>query len=62
MLFRSLRQARNELAAVGAQLNPGALGITDIHGDALIMLFRPLVVDLLESTGLSHTRGFTLRL
>ncbi|MET4060611.1 uncharacterized membrane protein YgaE (UPF0421/DUF939 family) [Arthrobacter sp. UYP6] len=51
---KHLRQARKELALVGEQLNPGALGITDIQGDALIMLFRPLVVDLLESTGLSH--------
>lgn len=51
---KHLRQARNELALVGAQLNPEQLGITDIQGDALVMLFRPLVVDLLESTGLSH--------
>ncbi|MCC9197472.1 FUSC family protein [Arthrobacter sp. zg-Y820] len=51
---KHLRQARNGLALVGAQLNPGALGVTDIQGDALVMLFRPLVVDLLESTGLTH--------
>ena len=51
---RHLRQARNELASVGAQLNPGELGVTNLQGDALIMLFRPLVVDLLESTGLTH--------
>ncbi|GAA3292036.1 hypothetical protein GCM10017708_21530 [Arthrobacter citreus] len=51
---KHLRQARNELAVVGARLNPGTLGVTDIQGDALVMLFRPLVVDLLESTGLTH--------
>lgn len=51
---RHLRQARNELALVGARLNPGALGVTDLQGDALVMLFRPLVVDLLESTGITH--------
>ena len=51
---KHLRQARNELALVGARLNPVTLGVTDIQGDALVMLFRPLVVDLLESTGLSH--------
>ncbi|WP_341394645.1 FUSC family protein [Arthrobacter sp. G119Y2] len=51
---KHLRQARNELALVGARLNPATLGVTDIQGDALVMLFRPLVVDLLESTGLTH--------
>ena len=51
---KHLRQARNELALVGARLSPDSLGVTDIQGDALVMLFRPLVVDLLESTGLTH--------
>ncbi|WP_342023143.1 FUSC family protein [Arthrobacter citreus] len=51
---KHLRQARNELALVGERLNPATLGVTDIQGDALVMLFRPLVVDLLESTGLTH--------
>ena len=51
---RHLRQARNELAAVGARLHPKSMGVTNIQGDALVMLFRPLVVDLLEATGLSH--------
>lgn len=51
---KHLRQARNELAQVGRRLNPKVLGVTEIQGDALIMLFRPLVVDLLQSTGLSH--------
>ena len=51
---RHLRHARSQLAAVGSRMNPQALGVTDIQGDALVMLFRPLVVDLLESTGLTH--------
>lgn len=51
---RHLRHARSQLASVGARMNPEALGVTEIQGDALVMLFRPLVVDLLESTGLSH--------
>ncbi|MCC9174155.1 MULTISPECIES: FUSC family protein [unclassified Arthrobacter] len=57
--LRHLRQARNELAAVGTRLHPKSLGITDLQGDALIMLFRPLVVDLLESTGLTHEEAVT---
>lgn len=51
---RHLRQARSELAAVGARLHPASLDVHDLYGDALVMLFRPLVVDLLEATGLSH--------
>ncbi|MBD7994967.1 FUSC family protein [Arthrobacter sp. Sa2CUA1] len=54
MRERHLRQARNELAAVGSRLHPASLAVTDLHGDALVMLFRPLVVDLLEATGLTH--------
>ncbi|MFZ3417374.1 FUSC family protein [Arthrobacter sp. 3Tela_A] len=51
---RHLRQARNELAAVASRLHPASLDVTDLYGDALVMLFRPLVVDLLEATGLTH--------
>ncbi|UPO76718.1 MULTISPECIES: FUSC family protein [Arthrobacter] len=59
MRERHLRQARNELAAVGSRLHPASLAVTDLHGDALVMLFRPLVVDLLEATGLSHEEAVT---
>ena len=51
---RLLRQARNGLAAVGMRLDPRAMDAENPQGDALVMLFRPMLVDLLESTGLSH--------
>ncbi|MEC5199377.1 uncharacterized membrane protein YgaE (UPF0421/DUF939 family) [Arthrobacter sp. PL16] len=48
------RQARNELAAVATDLHPQTLGISRLEGEGLVLLLRPLVVDLLEATGLSH--------
>lgn len=50
----NLRQARNELAAVGTDLHPQTLRISGLEGEGLVLLLRPLVVDLLEATGLSH--------
>ncbi len=48
------RQARDELAAVATDLHPETLGIQRLEGEGLVLLLRPLVVDLLEATGLSH--------
>jgi hypothetical protein len=50
----NLRQARNELAAVATDLHPETLDIGGLEGEGLVLLLRPLVVDLLEATGLSH--------
>ncbi|TKV28894.1 FUSC family protein [Arthrobacter sp. NamB2] len=50
----NLRQARNELAAVATDLHPETLHISRLEGEGLVLLLRPLVVDLLEATGLSH--------
>ncbi|MHA7240722.1 FUSC family protein [Arthrobacter sp. TMS1-12-1] len=50
----NLRQARNDLAAVATDLHPARLHISRLEGEGLVLLLRPLVVDLLEATGLSH--------
>ncbi|MDQ0736776.1 FUSC family protein [Arthrobacter agilis] len=50
----NLRQARNELAAVATDLHPVTLNISRLEGEGLVLLLRPLVVDLLSATGLSH--------
>ncbi|MEG9246580.1 FUSC family protein [Arthrobacter sp. Soc17.1.1.1] len=50
----NLRQARNELAAVATDLHPATLNISRLEGEGLVLLLRPLVVDLLSATGLSH--------
>ena len=50
----NMRQARNELAAVATDLHPERLRISGLEGEGLVLLLRPLVVDLLEATGLDH--------
>ncbi len=51
---RYLRQARNDLAAVAMIAHPRNLGVTRLEGEGLVLLFRPMIVDLLEASGLSH--------
>ncbi len=50
---RQRRRARAELHHVASQLSPERLGISSSEGEALILIFRPLVIDLLEASGLS---------
>ncbi|MDO4919222.1 aromatic acid exporter family protein [Kocuria sp.] len=49
-----LRQTRNELISVARRLEPAAMGIRTMEGEALVLLLRPMVVDLLEATGVAH--------
>lgn len=49
-----LRRAREDLAAVATVLHPARLDVSRLEGEGLVILYRPLVVDLLEATGLSH--------
>lgn len=49
-----LRQARNELFSVAARLEPHEMGVHTMEGEALVLMIRPMVVDLIESTGISH--------
>ncbi len=49
-----LRQAREDLAAVATTLHPRVLHIQRLEGEGLVLLYRPLLVDLLEATGLTH--------
>jgi uncharacterized membrane protein YgaE (UPF0421/DUF939 family) len=51
---KNLRRARNDLAAVATRLHPQALSITGLEGEGLVLLMRPMIVDLLEATGLPH--------
>lgn len=46
--------ARDSFAAVAAELHPQRLGIASLEGEALVLLIRTMVVDLLEATGLDH--------
>ncbi|WP_460465503.1 FUSC family protein [Arthrobacter pigmenti] len=49
-----LRRARNELEAVAVSLHPKLLSIKRLEGEGLVLLYRPMIVDLLEATGLDH--------
>lgn len=51
---RRMQTARDSLAAVAVQLHPARLGLDDLEGEALVLLIRTMVVDLLKTTGLSH--------
>jgi len=51
---RSLSVARDALGGAAARLDPADLGATSLHGEALVMLLRPMMVDLLEATGATH--------
>ncbi|MCQ9162600.1 aromatic acid exporter family protein [Arthrobacter sp. STN4] len=45
----SLGHARDTLADIATRLHPGKLEITRMEGEALVLLFRTLMVDLLET-------------
>jgi uncharacterized membrane protein YgaE (UPF0421/DUF939 family) len=52
---KSLSVARDALGGAAARLDPVELGATNsLHGEALVMLLRPMMVDLIEATGSSH--------
>lgn len=49
-----MRQCRNELSSVAQRLEPHSMGIVTMGGEALVLMIRPMVVDLLQATGLDH--------
>src|SRR5699024_2215033 len=48
---KSLSIARDALGAVTTKLTPQNLGAGTLHGEALVMMCRPMMVDFLEATG-----------
>lgn len=51
---RSLSVARNALGAATTKLTPRNLGANTLHGEALVMMCRPMMVDFIEATGSDH--------
>ncbi|MBT2568037.1 FUSC family protein [Arthrobacter sp. ISL-85] len=47
-----LRTARRDLSEIALRLHPKLLDVTRLEGETVVMLFRPLMVDLLEATGM----------
>ncbi|HCM94842.1 MAG TPA: FUSC family protein [Glutamicibacter sp.] len=48
------KSAQLQLEGVAAQLDPRALGVEGLQGEGLVLLLRPMVVDLLEAAGREH--------
>ncbi|NYE96086.1 uncharacterized membrane protein YgaE (UPF0421/DUF939 family) [Psychromicrobium silvestre] len=48
----NLHNARGELVAIASELHPQMLGVQRLEGETVVMLFRPLMVDLLEAAGM----------
>lgn len=47
-----LRAARLELSAIAGRLHPKMLEVQRLEGETVVMLFRPLMVDLLQAAGM----------
>ncbi|TLP80111.1 FUSC family protein [Nesterenkonia sphaerica] len=56
---RWMNTARDSMAAVATRLHPRRLDIHDLEGEALVLLARTMVVDLLEATGCDHDEALT---
>jgi hypothetical protein len=46
-----LRTARADLREIAGRLHPRLLEVRLLEGETVVMLFRPLMVDLLEAAG-----------
>ena len=47
-----LRSARQDLGEIAGRLHPRMLEVERLEGETVVMLFRPLMVDLLEAAGI----------
>lgn len=57
---RAISRAKRELSDCAAQLDPESLHVSGLQGEGMVLLLRPLVVDLLEATGISHEDAVAL--
>jgi len=51
---RAEHTARKDLAACATQLSPRGFNVSGVQGEGLVLLLRPLVVDLMEAAGIGH--------
>ncbi len=51
---RRTAAAQQRLADVAARLHPRDLQVSTLEGEALVLLLRPMVIDLLVATGMPH--------
>lgn len=55
-----LHHARDELSVIASRLHPKFLGVQKLEGETVVMLFRPLMVDLLEASGIETEEAKSL--
>ena len=55
-----LNNARDELCVIASLLHPKSLGVQKLEGETVVMLFRPLMVDLLEAAGVDGEEARSL--
>nr|WP_245827782.1 FUSC family protein [Sinomonas mesophila] len=55
-----MRTARLELADIASRAHPRQLEVERLEGEALVILLRPMLVDLLEATGHAHDEAVAL--
>lgn len=53
-------EAHHKLKLVAENLDPALMGVRTLEGESLVLVLRPLVVDLLEATGLQHDDAVAL--
>lgn len=56
----AMSHARDALADVAIRLHPSTLEITRMEGEALVLMFRTLMVDLLEAAGMEPSEARSL--
>lgn len=56
----NLHNARDELTVIASTLHPRMLGVQKLEGQTVVMLFRPLMVDLLEAAGVETEEAKSL--
>ncbi|MFP3459459.1 FUSC family protein [Arthrobacter globiformis] len=52
-----LRSARQDLGEIAGRLHPRVLKVQKLEGETVVMLFRPLMVDLLEAAGIDSSEA-----
>lgn len=57
---RAIARAKRELSECAIQLDPDSLQVSGLQGEGMVLLLRPLVVDLLEAAGLDHEDAVAL--
>jgi hypothetical protein len=55
-----MRSARLALAEIAARVHPRQLRVERLEGEALVILLRPMVIDLLEATGYERQEAVAL--